>query len=257
MKRTYCTLLSLLLVATLVLAGCKSSDKPSGTQTNDSTAPESTVQNTQAPTEKATEPTPTETMAPESDAKPASLGKLEGKVYTNEYAGFACKLDDNWEIHGVEEIGGVPKDVAEALKDTSIGELAATITQIMDMQAQNTKTGTSINVLYTKLGETERMACKLMDEEKIVDAMLINKDLMIESYARTGMDVKSMEKATAEFMGEKHTVCKTVASMKGIDVYVVQVLNNKLDGEYGITLTFSALSEAEIESAMNCFYKVS
>lgn len=236
MKKTFCALLSLLLVAALGLTGCGNTDQAPGNQ-------ETSGETTAAVEEKI-------------DAKPTSLGKLEGNVYTNTYAGFGCKLDDSWIVASADELQEMPDEINEMLDGTQLGEAASKIPQIMDMQAQSAATGSSVNVLYTQLSKAERMAYKTMNEEEIVDALLENKDIIIDSYTQNGITVKSMEKATAEFLGEEHTVCKTVGSINGVDVYIVQVLNHKLPGEYGLTITFSAFTEAEIESMMSCFYKV-
>lgn len=240
MKRTYCVLLSLLLVAVLALTGCGNAGKGAETKPNTTTESEGT---NPATTEK-------------TDAESAGLGKVEGKVYTNTYVGLGCKLDDNWVIASAEELQDVPDEITEILNGTELGELANNIPQIMDMQAQSLDTGASVNVLYTKMSALEKKAYEQMNEEEIVDTILKNKDIIIESYANTGIEVQSMDKATMDFLGEKHTVCKTVGTAQGVEIYLVQVLDYKLPGQYGVTVTFCAQSEEEIANIMSCFYKV-
>lgn len=252
MKRTYCALLSLLLVAGLAMTGCGSDNDTPSPQTTATTTPETVTQDTLPPTEEETTVPP----ADENKVEPTTLGTLEGNVYTNTYVGIGCEFGDKWEVAIADELQDIPDAVSDMLKDTELGEVVSAYPQIMDMQAQNTETGTSINVLYTQMDKNSRQVYKLMDEEKIIDTLLINKDLLIKTYAQSGIDVQSMEKSTASFLGETHTVSKTIASVDGVDLYIVQVLDYKLPGQYGATITFTGMSESEIENAMSGFYKV-
>ena len=75
MKRLISALLALTLV--LALAGCSGNKEPGGTITP---KPNDTQETTTAPAEETTEAT-------------VSLGRMEGGVYTNEYAGFGLTAD--------------------------------------------------------------------------------------------------------------------------------------------------------------------
>lgn len=245
MKRTYCTLLSLLLAAALMLAGC--GDKGKGSETQPPKETDVTTTETQQSTDPKEE---------DIEVEPASLGTVEGNVYTNSYAGFGCKVDEGWTMLSAEDLQPITEELDQIFKDTDLSEVAASTPQIMDMQAANEDGTVSINVMYTQLALREMTAYRLMSEEKIVDALLLNKDLLIQTYEQNGMKVKSMEKGTATFLGEEHTVCNTVANVQGIDVYLTQVLCFKLPGKFGVTVTFNGLSEADVASAMEAFYKV-
>lgn len=236
MKKTFCTLLSLGLVAVLALSGCGKTDKGSDDK-------------------KASEET-TSVAAEKNETKSATLGKVEGNVYTNAYAGFGCKLDDSWMMQSAEQLQELPSAIKDSLDGTQIGELAKDIPQIVDMMAQSTTTGSAVNVVYTQLSESDRKFYESLGEEDVIDGLLQNKDMLIESYGASGIEVKSMEKTTMDFLGEQHSVCKTVGSAQGVEVYIVQLLNYRLSGEYGITVTFTSQSEAEITEMMNSFYKV-
>lgn len=225
MKNIHGLLLALLVAATVLLTGCgKGQEDISGKVTPNETT-------------SAVETAPEETAAEE---KNVSLGRIEGGVYTNTYAGFGCELDSNWVFYSAEELQELPGDVQELFADTELDETVAGMTQITDMKAENTEDLTVINVLYTKLDVQSRLLYAMMSEEDILDATLEQKDLMISSYAQAGIEVSSMEKAEVDFLGEKHFAIRTSSTWDGVPYFTLQVFDYHA-GSYGITTTFPAI----------------
>lgn len=248
MKKYYSLLSTLLLAAALMLSGCKASQDPSESpQQPDGNAIEETPQSTQ---------TPDESSEKDLAVEATTLGVVDGNVYTNTYAGLGCKLDDSWTMVPAEELQDIPDTVAEMLKDTELEEDVAASPQIMDMLAQCPSTGASINVVYSQIPTKELLASRLMSEEQVIDSLLAGKDALISSYAATGLEVQSMEKATVDFLGKEHTACETRATMEGVELYIVQLLSYDLPGRYGMAITFSGLTEEDVEASMDSFYSL-
>ena len=218
------------LLLCLVLSGCGGNDPVPGTVTPSTTVP--------AVTEK-----------------PASLGRLEGGVYTNTYAGYGCELDANWVYYSAEELQALPENINELLADTNLADSMEDISQIMDMKAENAQDLTTINVLYTKLGLEERLAYMVLSEEAIVDGVLTQKDALIAGYAQAGIEVTSMEKTQVTFLGETHYAVHTQAATQGVPYYILQVFDYTL-GPYGVTLTLSSYVEDITQELLNLFYSV-
>ncbi len=239
MKKTFCTLLSLGLVAVLAFSGCGKTDKGS----DDKQSPGETT----AVVGEKNENNENNTL---------SLGKVEGNVYTNTYVGIGCKMGDGWKMASADELQELPKEIKESLDGTKIGELAKEIPQFADMMAQNLTTGSNVNVLYTQLSESDQKVYAGMSEEDVIDGLLQSKDMLTESYAASGVEVKTMEKVTVDFLGEKHTAMKTTGTAQGVEVFIMQLLDYKLSGPYGVAITFTSQSEVEITEMMNSFYKV-
>ena len=224
MKRTY-RLLAALLALMLVLSGC-------GAPPPEETEPAS-IQ-AEAP---ATEP-----PATEPQERPASLGHFEDRTYINEYLGFSMEFDESWTIKTAEELQEIPANIAEILKDTSVGENIAELTQIMDMQAENVQQLCSVNVLYQALSVQERLMYMGMSDEEIMDGMLSQSEMLEESYTQMGLEVESIDKVQVTFCGETRYALKCVCVLADMKYYTLQIFDYNL-GRYGVVTTFACFNE--------------
>ena len=225
-------LLALMLVLAVMLAGCAESAED--------------VAGNVAPNQAATEA---------AEENPVSLGRMDGGVYTNSYAGFGCTLDDSWTFYSAEELQALPENVNEVLKDTEIGDAMEGVEQITDMMAENMETFSSMNLLYQKMDAQTRLVYGKMSEESIADAMLAQSDTMIAAYAQAGMDVTSLEKVTVTFLGEERIALRTEGTMQDIPFYMVQVFDYN-QGSYSITLTMTSYMEDKTADMLALFYEV-
>jgi len=187
--------------------------------------------------------------------KEVSLGRMEGGVYTNTYAGYGCKLDSNWTFATAEELQDLPDDMKELFADTQMSDAVNNYQQIIDMQAQNTQDLLSVNVTYTKLDLQSKIAYALMSEEDAIDSVLAQEDLLITTYQQMGIENAALKKDTVTFLGEEHTVARMSASIQGVPYYTLQIMNYKL-GNYGVTLTLGSYGEDKTDSLLELFYKV-
>lgn len=239
-KLISCIFVAALLMA--VFAGCNS--EPKGGQY------------TPAPStgEKNDETTGT-TTTKQDDEPVVSLGRMEGGVYTNQYAGFGCKLDSNWQFYTAEELQELPDNLEEMFKGTDAGDSLDKYPVIADMQAENTTDLTSINVQYQKLDTATRLVFAAYDEEGVIDETMKQKDAMISSYAQAGIDVISMEKVTVTYLGQEHTAILTSATVQSVPYYTLQIMNYHL-GQYAVIVTFASFGENHTEALLDLFYPV-
>lgn len=188
-----------------------------------------------------------------------SLGSIENGIYSNEYAGIACALNDNWVYASAQELQDLPDNISELFADTELADQVADSTVFVDMRAENTEEMLSININFIKLGMIERLQAALLSEEEFVDGTLqTQKDMLISAYAQAGILVSSMEKVTVTFLGEEHFALKTQVVLHteyGIDIpaFFLQITNYKL-GSYGMTLTVSSYVEDNTQSMLDLFY---
>lgn len=231
-------ILALVLVLALLLAGCGGSEPPKG----------SVVAPTQPAATEAAE-------VPETTENPLSLGSMEGGTYTNEYAGFACDLDETWLYHSAEELQEMPAAVKDAMAGSELGELMEDVSQFTDMMAENQTLLSTVNVLYTKESGVERLAYLALSEEQTADTVLQQKDMLVEAYAQAGINVSTIEKVKTTFLGEEHWAVKTVAETQGVPYYTLQVFNYKA-GSYGITLTAASFVDDNTQAVLDLFYPI-
>lgn len=237
--------LALVLALLLGMAGCGSSEPEMG-----KVAPVETAAVTEAPEVEAPE-----TEAAETD-NPLSLGRMDGGVYTNTYAGFACELDESWTFYSAEELQELPEAVREAVDGSELGEGLEDVVQITDMMAENADLMANVNVLYNKQTLSERLAAQQYTEKEMIDITLEQqKDMLVEAYAQMGMETKSMEAEQVNFLGESRWALKTECESQGVACYFLQVFDYTV-GAYGVTVTATSFVEDNTQTVLDLFYPV-
>lgn len=255
MKNRKLTLALVLLLVASMLTGC-GGDEPvpvtgieaPSIETTTAEAPTTEAPTTEPPATEppATEPLPDNTLA---------LGRVEGSTYTNTYAGIGCELDSGWTIYTADQLQEMPAITQEMFEGTELEAAMANVTQFTDMMAENVEQLTTVNVLFQKLDMNQRMAYAMMDEEEVLEATMLQKDVMIQAYAQGGINVDTMEIVTVTFLGQEHYALKTVAEMNGVPYYCLQTFDFWL-GEYSVTITFASFLEDKTESLLDLFYPV-
>lgn len=229
-----------ILMVVLLLAGCSGEAEDVGGKIT--------------PAENATEAAVSATEAPEESGS-VSLGRMEGGVYVNEYAGYSCELDENWQFYTAEELQELPSNVAELMEGSELAETADFLAQITDMMAENVNDMTSINVLYQKLGMQERLAYAALDEKTILEMTLAQKDTMIDAYAQAGIMVSDMTMTTVTFLGQERSALLTSSTIQDIPYYTLQIFDYHL-GQYSVTLTLASYMENNTEQLLELFSPV-
>lgn len=253
--KTKMRLLAVLLALAMLLCACGADPEDvSGEVTPAPTAP-ADMPEEETQEQPADEPTEAPSEAPAEEENPVSLGRMEGGVYTNSYAGFGCELDENWVFYTAEELQELPENVQEMFEGTEVGDAAGAYTQISDMTAENADEMTTVNVVYTKLGIQERLAFALLSEEETIDATLAQADALITAYEQAGMENVTIEKVTVTFLGEEHTALKTSATVQGVACYILQIQDYHA-GAYGVTLTATSYVEDNTQAILDLFYAV-
>ncbi len=185
-----------------------------------------------------------------------SLGRIVGGNYENTYAGFGCKLDENWQYYTAEELQDLSGLTQELLEDSKLAEKVGSFNQITDMMAENAQSLQTMNVNYTRLSLQERLLYSTMSEEAQIDMTLEQKDMLMETYAQAGIDASSMEKVKVSFLGEEHYAIRTTAKVQGVGYYLLQLFGFDLGGQYYVTLTMASYGEDTTSELLDLFYPV-
>lgn len=242
-------IIAILLALTLLLAGCSGNSEPQpGTveQTPNATEADtgSTI-DTLPPTEAPTE-------APAEEAQ-VSLGRMEGGVYTNTYAGYGCELSSDWVFYTAEELQVMPEDIAGMFESSDLEDVA--LETIIDMKADNATDLTTMNINYSKMSMQQRLYYYAMTDEEIIEEVLTEKDVLIDTYAQAGIMVDEMKALPVTFLGEERVAMHTVATVEGIPYYILQIYDYSR-GQYSITLTVASYLEDNTAGLLDLFYAV-
>ncbi len=182
-----------------------------------------------------------------SEGNELALGRMEGGVYTNTYAGLTCTLDESWEFYSAEELQEIPKAVDEMLEED-----LENFEQIVDMQAENMNLGCVMSMNLTKLDLAGQLVAGNMDDTAIMEELLSQKDDLVAAYAQMGMEDVAMETKHVTFAGQERVGMMTTCTMQGAPVYIFQ-LQDYSRGAYGITLTFTSYWEDNTQTMLELF----
>ena len=227
----------------LLLAGCSSAD-PAGTVTQTTAQPEEKTEET---VEETTEETP------------VSFGEMNGGRYENTYAGFGVELDENWIFYSADELQNLSDEVKEMFSSSEkVSEAVEEYPTVVAMKADNENDLCSMNLGYSRMSLTERLAMGSMSEEDLINTMLGDAETMAmvkEAYEAAGITIIDMSIADVTFKGEPHKAMKSDCEVQGAPYYIAQILDYSR-GTYGITLTVSSYMEDKTADLLAMFYKI-
>ncbi len=251
MKLTKLLALVMALVMVLAMAACgKTEEAPIVTRSPEDVTEAPTEEVTEVPTEEATE-APTE--APAENA--LALGTIEGSTYTNTYGGFAIDFDENWTLSGASELQNLTDAVVGAVSETDLGAALAEYTQFTDMYAQSLVDISNVNVVYQEIDLSQKLNLATMSDDEIIDMMLDNKQLLLDTYAQMNFEIKSIDKTTAQFLGKERAVLQTNMVVGGVEMVLLQVLDYSL-GDYFLSITATAGTADAAMDILEMFYEI-
>lgn len=177
------------------------------------------------------------------------------RIYENEYAGFGCVIDENFEVMTKEQVNPSMEEVKERFNNTELNEEIAEANLIFDIQAANLETGANFNIIYQEISKAEYVNYN-HDNDRVVELALNKKDEMIQSYLDAGYGTATMRQENVQFLGKNVSAIVTEMTTQGIPIYIVQVPQFDVNGTFGIMLTVTALSMDEAKELLNTFYEV-
>lgn len=240
------SLLTALLLAASMLAGCSSSEnKPSAESTNPTT---------EATSEPATEST---TEAPEDlFLKPAELGVVRDNTYLCPFSGFGCTFPEDAAVSAGEELKPLTDSDKKELVSTQLRNTML-VTQIMDMQAILSDGSTNASVIYQELNATDYKLFVGKSEKEFLDTLLLaQKSTMMKSYENAGFIVESLEAVDTQFMGESHPALECRMNLRGVDMVILQYFRPVENSKFFVLVTLTATSEERLADLQEMFYKL-
>lgn len=187
------------------------------------------------------------------------FGTIEDNVYTNEYFGFSCTLDEDWAFFTDEELLLIMGITADVLSETDLAEYmddAMEDTGLTSVMGAYSEDGAyNINVTLQDVSAVlPGILGKLLTEETVVD-LAFGEEAM-EVWESMELQDLSIEKNTYELAGEEHAgvAISFVDTSLGIEVPIYeQMVFVLVDGYYlQITMT-SYLDDTGIPTMTDFF----
>jgi len=228
--------LALLLCLTL-LAACGGKEATKGSISSASPSP------------SASEAAPSESAPAQESDTPYKPGAVGAGIYTNDFFGLACDLDENWTYCTEEEIEELNSQTAGLIKEANSEIDISEGSQYMDMYAYADDGLVTINLQVQNLGVLAGMSTT---EEDLIGSEVM--DVMRQTLEAVGYSDLTLDSGMVTFLGEDHAGIHLEAQLNGAPVYQ-QVVYVK-QGSYVATVTFSSYSSDITGQLMDCFYKV-
>ena len=169
------------------------------------------------------------------DAKPFSIGTVEGNRYVNDFISLQCELDDEWDIYTHEQLAQLSGVVSDMFTDEEVRELVEDSSSVFVYYAENLQTYASVNITVSN---TESYGAALTDHDELVDAI---SEQMPEMLAQSYMEDIVCKPDTFSFCGEDEYGIYISATAYGLPMYERQVII--VEGTYTIALTVCTYME--------------
>lgn len=183
---------------------------------------------------------------PKEQEKTFSLGTIDGNVYTNDFAGFSFKADDDWVFLDDEEIADLTGIVMEKLDNEEYTKSLSEGKTLIEMYSMPVdSSGRSINVTVQDVGAFYGKTTTL---DAFISASIDQLKVAFESIGATDAEI---EPAHFDFIGTDCSGLTCKADFAGTVLYESQV-SIKV-GRYIYSITCGAFSEEDVAAELEMF----
>jgi len=180
------------------------------------------------------------------------IGSTDGGIYTNDFVGIGCELDENWTFFDEKQLSELNGVLVDALDDK---ELAEQYTKSMESgkTIYDMCTGTNdglalINVVIENLGVIYGTT---LDESGYVD---LSMDTLKKTFDSVGMINTTIEKTSVDFAGATRSAFEVYGEKDGISVYEKGICIKK--GNYMAVITLCSYTKDITDDLAKLFYSL-
>ena len=159
----------------------------------------------------------TNTAEPTTEEAAFETGSTQGGVYTNNFIGIGCQLDENWSFYNEEQLADLNGLVLDAMDDEALSEQFAQSVEngktIYDMCAVSADGLANINIVIENLGLVLGTS---LDESGYVD---LGMQTIMKSFDSIGASNVSVEKISVEFAGASRSAFSVYAEQSDVPLY--------------------------------------
>lgn len=174
------------------------------------------------------------------------LGSVSGGVYTNEFAGIGCTLDETWVFYTQEQLAEVNGFFVDGTSDEDMKQLMEDNRSVQDMQAASVDGLMTVSVMFQNMGllfgstmsaqEYAELAAKQLPDEMSV----------------YGLEDVTAAVTTAEFAGAERPAVVLTATVQDIPMYELMVCLK--EGNYVYCVVLCSYTEDVTAEMAQLFY---
>ena len=184
----------------------------------------------------------------QADGTDYEVGSMNGGVYTNNFIGIGCTLDENWTYYSDEQLLELNGLVADAVQDEDLSEMLKNNEVIYDMYAAADDGIVTMNICFENLGV---LYGTTLDESSYIDIATENAITALESM---GYSSVSNEKKSVEFAGAERQCLSITGTIQDVPCYEEVICIKQ--GNYMAVITLASFYENILEDLRGLFYAV-
>ncbi len=174
-------------------------------------------------------------------------GSVSGGVYTNEFAGIGCKLDDSWSFYTAQQIDELNGMLADGAQSESVKTMLSENRSTFDMYAVSTDGLMTMSVAFQNLGLLSGATVSAQEYVELASAELSS---TLQAY---GYEDVSVQVTTADFVGKTACPAVTVAAQRSGTKMYERLICLKT-GNYVYCVTLCSFTEDVTEEMAALFY---
>lgn len=174
-------------------------------------------------------------------------GSVNGGVYTNEFAGIGCKLDEGWVFYTAEQMAELNGALADGTDNADVKAMLADDPSIFDMYAVSTDGLMVMNVVIQNLGLVNGTAVSPQEYAEIASAEVA------DTLTAYGYENVTAQTTTADFAGTESCPAVAVTAERNGTALYEQMIYLKT-GNYVYCVTLCSFKEDVTAEMAKLFY---
>ena len=172
---------------------------------------------------------------------------VNGGVYTNEFAGIGCRLDEGWVFYTAEQMAELNGALADGTDNADVKAVLADDPSIFDMYAVSTDGLMVMNVVIQNLGLVNGTAVSPQEYAEIASAEVA------DTLTAYGYENVTAQTTTADFAGTESCPAVAVTAERNGTALYEQMIYLKT-GNYVYCVTLCSFKEDVTAEMAKLFY---
>lgn len=188
---------------------------------------------------------PTTVPATTAGAKDPQLGEFSDGIYTNDFLGIRCEVEEGWTVYSDAQLAQLNGLVLDTMTDADIVEQLKKSSVAHLFYATADGGHRSVNVVLENVGVFNGV---LMDEEMYMSVAVEQLPGTLQSMGLTDVTAKAV---TASFAGKRHAAVQIHGMFSGVDFYE-KIVCIKFGNYFGL-VTVASYHEDQTDALLKMF----